>query len=171
MNIQKRDPDLTEKKIIRAIGAVCADPSFWRTGDKRAKETEQTRHTKNAMAQIGKSEGYWVCASGCTHANGGEWLYDLCWLKYDGETLIAAPLVMEIEWYSRDTDIDDDFQKLVLARSDYRVMLLKINNHTSVEDLLVHVEHCRHGLAGDRYLFGCRDDTARKFDWYAYEIF
>lgn len=58
--------------------------------------------------------------------NGGEWLYDVTWLKYerngDGE-LIEAPLVAECEWGGK-PHIQDDFEKLLLARAGVRVMIV-----------------------------------------------
>jgi hypothetical protein len=169
MNPLKREPDSVESEIIQAINAMCArdDASDWN-------DTQWTRHAKNAVAQLGKSKKYWIYASGCDFVDSGEWLYDLCWLDYSGKNLVAAPLVMEIEWYSRDTDVDDDFQKLLLARCDHRVMLFRPRKRSqtraAVEVLLPHISSCRHGCAGDKYLFGCWNDTFQRFDWFAYEL-
>lgn len=52
----------------------------------------------------------------------GEWLYDVTWLEYDGEYIVEACLVAELEWGGV-ADIDDDFQKLLLARAGVRLMI------------------------------------------------
>ena len=54
-----------------------------------------------------------------------EWLYDVTWLKYEHEgerLLIEAPSVAECEWGNKG-DIDDDFEKLLLARAGIRLMI------------------------------------------------
>ena len=61
------------------------------------------------------------------------WLYDLVWLKYDeNKSLIDAPLVMESEWDGKN-DVKDDFQKLLLARSKYRVMIFQCDKNTKFD--------------------------------------
>lgn len=58
---------------------------------------------------------------------GGEWLYDLTWLKYCADRsdrlLVDVHLVAEIEWDNRDSHIQDDFEKLLLARASVRLMV------------------------------------------------
>ena len=55
----------------------------------------------------------------------GEWLYDVTWLDYEksgsGE-LVDAPLAAECEW-GNEGDIEDDFEKLLLARAGIRLMI------------------------------------------------
>ena len=61
---------------------------------------------------------------------GGEWLYDFTCLEYkhndDGGWLKGIPVVAECEWGNKDC-IGDDFQKLLLARADVRVMIFNGN--------------------------------------------
>ena len=68
--------------------------------------------------------------------NGGEWLYDVTWLRYEinGGELIEAPLVAECEWGDK-PHIEDDFEKLLLARAGVRVMIVDAgtNRHYSRE--------------------------------------
>ena len=55
----------------------------------------------------------------------GERLYDVTWLDYEksgsGE-LVDAPLAAECEW-GNEGDIEDDFEKLLLARAGIRLMI------------------------------------------------
>ena len=47
----------------------------------------------------------------------------MTWLAYEGDYLRDVPLVAECEWDARIQWIDEDFQKLLLARADVRVMV------------------------------------------------
>ena len=54
---------------------------------------------------------------------GGEWLYDVTWCDSDRDGwLRSIPMVAEGEWGNLG-DIDDDFQKLLVARAKIRVMV------------------------------------------------
>lgn len=76
---------------------------------------------KTKLCEIGQVFGFHVCAKSVERANCGEWLYDVTWLKYDGCTLIDAPLAAECEWGER-KHVYDDFQKLLTSRA--RVVLM-----------------------------------------------
>jgi hypothetical protein len=171
MPVKKRSPDPLESEIVQAVDAVFAIPD---AGDWESKLKLWTRRIKTAISRLGSTKNYYVCASGCDSTHCGEWLYDLCWLSYKGEILQGAPMAMEIEWEDRSTDVDDDFQKLVLARCDLRVMLLRPRDRNqtlaAVELLLGHISECRHSCVGDKYLFGCWNDRSTKFNWFPYEV-
>ena len=65
----------------------------------------------------------WVGASRVKTA-GREWLYDVSCLLYDPDGYVRrTPLVAEVEWSQR-TAIWYDFEKLLVARADVRVMVL-----------------------------------------------
>ena len=96
-----------------------------------------------------------------------EWLYDLLWWDQGNGNIIDAgqfhivdiPLVAEIEWGNANA-ITDDFQKLLLARSKYRVMIFQSSNNTLdwctnlIQNLITkHIQKFRPTISGDRYLF------------------
>ena len=111
------DKDKIMRAVCNGLNSLTINP--W-GGNTMATET-----VKNKLRQIGQGKfGCYVCASGVPRADYGEWLYDVTWLKYDcdGSSLIDAPLVAECEW-GNPGDIDDDFQKLLLARASVRVMI------------------------------------------------
>jgi hypothetical protein len=161
MNTQKSDPDPFECEIICELHAL--DPvkrGEWKTG-------RWTREVKNAVGRVAEKRGYSVCATGCNHAKWGEWLYDLTCIEYDEEQhLKGIPLVMESEWQGK--GVNYDFQKLVVARADCRVMVLEVksdkNKEEVIQQLLQHVRKCRHSTKGDRYLFACWNSVRRSFD-------
>lgn len=124
----------------------------------------------------------------------GEWLYDLIWLKYDIDyqnihlinerefirnydqfALLDAPLVLESEWQD---DGKDDFEKLLQARSKYKIMVFNLegrnqrertfNNH--IRKFTGLIQKYQFSQSGDRYLFcGTHDYTSTfLFDQYTY---
>ena len=95
-----------------------------------------TKTIKTELCRIGRSFGYEVYAKDVEEdeKDGGEWLYDATWLGYnrsgDGE-LTDSPLVVECEWGDWQ-DIEDDFEKLLLARARVRVMIFGGTDEPSV---------------------------------------
>ncbi|MFA6107410.1 MAG: hypothetical protein WDA75_01445 [Candidatus Latescibacterota bacterium] len=72
---------------------------------------------------------YFVCCS-TPDSDCGEWLYDLCWLvsspwmkRPDWSMVQQVHLVVECEWGQTVDEVTYDFQKLLLARSRYKVMV------------------------------------------------
>ena len=68
----------------------------------------------------------------------GEWLYDVTWLEYEGDLVMNAPLVAECEWGGI-TDIDDDFQKLLLARAGVRLMIFDGHQEPFTLEIVKHL--------------------------------
>ena len=92
-----------------------------------------TKAIKTELCRIGRSCKF-RCKVGAharevpkSNRDYGEWLYDVTWLEYDGDGCVTdAHLVAECEWGSG-TDIDEDFQKLLLARATVRLMIFDGN--------------------------------------------
>ncbi len=89
-------------------------------------------------------------------ADGGEWLFDVTCLLYDEKGFIRrVPLVAESEWGLR-TAVEDDFEKLLLARADVRVMVVDRNYWDSTEDVVAelrpYVAAYEDGTPSDTYL-------------------
>jgi len=124
------------------------------------------------VGRVAEKRGYSVWATGYSHAKGGEWLYDLTCLEYEDGYLKGIPLVLESEWDRG--GVDADFQKLIVARADHRVMVLEVESDEKekevVEQLLQHVQKCRHSMVGDRYLFACWSKAKRVFDCSVYDV-
>ena len=94
-----------------------------------ASRSQWTLDIKIALDDAGRKNGNWICVAGLPADpafRSGEWLYDMCWLTYqpDGdEFLLEAVLVMECEWDSNVEYLNEDFQKLLLARAAVRLMI------------------------------------------------
>ena len=86
-----------------------------------------TKEIKTRLCRIGKEKlGYYTCASQVDKkfVDHGEWLFDVAWLDWEkkDKKLKSVPLVVESEWGDLD-HIRDDFQKLLVARADIRLMV------------------------------------------------
>ena len=86
-----------------------------------------------------------------------EWLYDIVWWRQDNQGhVIDIPLVAESEWGDFNA-VKDDFQKLLLARSKYRVMIFEYNNKNQNNCVINwckdQINKFKYTQKGDRYLF------------------
>ena len=90
------------------------------TGDFNARRW--TKEIKTKLCEVGNGLGHYTCASNVGEiANHGEWLFDVCWLEWNGD-LYSVPMVAECEW-GDGHHIRDDFQKLLVARADIRLLV------------------------------------------------
>ncbi|MYI24622.1 MAG: hypothetical protein F4109_04230 [Gammaproteobacteria bacterium] len=92
------------------------------TGWHRARWTQETL---TALCKHGREHQFTPWANSRVaqqYRNGGEWLYDCCWLDYQDDVLLAIPMAAECEWGSID-EIRDDFQKLLVSNAQVRVMI------------------------------------------------
>ena len=128
---------------------------------------------------MGKKHEFGVCAAGVNDkAHWGEWLYDLCWLQYMNyyptsagykprDYLLRVPLVMESEWGDKH-DISNDFEKILMARAELRVMIFEDGNHR-VDDITTHlrtyIRRFRPRRVADRYLFCGYINARNKFQF------
>jgi hypothetical protein len=116
----------------------------------------------------------------------GEWLYDVTWLEYEKNdrgklvNLVDAPLVAECEWGNKG-DIEDDFEKLLLARTGVRLMIFEgISNRISkprseevAERLAGMVREFNGSRAEDAWLLAAWEkiDSATPNDWWRFRYF
>ena len=140
-----------------------------------ANNAKWTAAIKTELCSLGRGFDFWVYASGCGDlAHGGEYLYDVTWLDYEGDLLTSASLVAECEWNNLDY-IDEDFQKLLFPRADIRLMVFdgshKPYTHDIMEHLAKQIRHFRHSCDSDSWLFAAweSDEGAERgwrFRWY-----
>lgn len=86
---------------------------------------EWTRQVLTTLCVLGRREGFTTWASGVADdcRDGGEWLWDCTWIKPDRfDWLDSLALVAECEW-SGLSGVEDDFQRLLVARAAVRVMI------------------------------------------------
>lgn len=103
--------------IIKCSEHISSNHLF---GDKR-----WTDSIKDFIGRLGEDKGFKICASTDDKLYDSEWLYDLVWYKENEEGfIIEVPLVVESEW-KKDLikDIKFDFEKLLLAKSQLKLMI------------------------------------------------
>ena len=116
-----------------------------------------THAIKCELCRAGQTLGYDVCTSGVTQANSGEWLFDQVWLDWipTPMQLKRIGLVVECEWGNCE-EIFYDFEKLLVARADVRLMIFQANNAEQVNKLFGRMkEEARDFLQsqpGDHYM-------------------
>lgn len=119
------------------------------------KDEPWTRGIKNLICKIGKERGYEVRASSSEEAHSTEWLYDVIWRKMSGNKVANVGLVLECEWER--SGIEEDFQKLLLAKAELRCMIFytesKHNAKREIEELIHQVVEFSRSQSGDKYLF------------------
>jgi hypothetical protein len=125
---------------------------------------EWTKEIKKALIALASDYGCKACASGCFEASWPEWLYDVTWLRQGEDDqkglLTDSPFVAEIEWSNKGAAMDD-FQKLLLARADTKLMMFAASTADRGEPLMTRmirqVKAYARTEAGDRYILVCMD--------------
>ncbi len=154
------------REIENALPRLISEPAYDKENFWAA---EWTPRIKNTLAEIGFRRGHSVWASGLTERDTGEtrvvnqeWLFDLIWIDYCGRGITRRfkemPLAAESEmgpWH----EVIDDFEKLIVASTDYKVMLFHASDTENAVkrcDELVEIEAA---FAGPRtrseYLLAC----------------
>ena len=137
-----------------------------------------TKSIKQELCIEGRNAGLRTTAHGVTKSDWGEWLYDVCWLKYsdacspekslvDAELdfLEEAVLIVESE-FGNLGDIRDDFHKLLVGRAIVRCMIWDCRptkNEEVVEWLAEMVRSFSSTDANDFYLFAGYADNGFEF--------
>lgn len=170
MNIVKTEPDDLESSISIRIDELCARPEArnWKRG-------EWTEQTKNELAAMAHEKGFKAYASTCETADGGEWMFDLCWIDYSNPILKAVPLAAEFEFNSKASAALEDFQKLLVARAEHRLMLFvpegrNADHAEATASLVRDIPKFAQGVPGDRYQVGCWDEMVHRYRWQCWKL-
>ncbi len=104
----------------------------------KAKENGKwTEEVNKAICEVGTKNGFDVCAKNCCGNHDGEWLYDMVWLKYKENFLSKSIMVLECEWDINEDGIFHDFDKLLIARADLRVMIFERPNEKLAKNVFL----------------------------------
>lgn len=130
------DKDSRAQRILEIIDAIQAGLN---SVDVHASADwkEFTKAFKTSLCKLGTERQFHVGASNVPSEdrNYGEWLYDVTWLDYDDKHLLNVPLVAEIEWGNWSA-IRDDFEKLLLARADVRLMIFREQSDRNIKTIV-----------------------------------
>jgi hypothetical protein len=159
-------------RVIREVGVQCK-------GQER--NGVWTRTLKDYLCQLGhkQSPEYTTCGTGCDDEE-AEWLFDLCWYEGPYHSFTSLPLVVESEWKNRRDDDPEryyghilyDFQKLMVARADHRVMVFEQPDQAAFDRVVERLTNCisafKRNADGDRYLFACWIHQSQAFAFRQY---
>ena len=141
-----------------------------RLADQGVCNTVWTHAVKSELCQAGQALRYYVCTSGVTEANRGEWLFDQVWMTWTPNTptqLQHVGLVVECEWDTNQDEIFYDFEKLLAARADVRLMIFQAYDAPGVHRLFGLLRHKTQGFtqhqSGDYYMLAGYDMQAGEF--------
>ncbi|MFZ0887515.1 MAG: hypothetical protein WA005_03615 [Candidatus Binataceae bacterium] len=142
------ESDEVEAEIQIALQGLCRDPGAhgWRN-------REWTRRVKEAVGRVLSGRGHILSSSSRV---GSAWLWDGVALERDASgNLVMVRLALESEWMGK-AEIKYDFEKLLAARAEHRVMVFSAESRrgveTQVKRLRAMIAAFRQGQSGDRYL-------------------
>ena len=131
-----------------------------------------TYEIKKRLGELGLSKGYDVCASGFRDYFEAEWLYDLVWYieegKDDNRRLIDIPLVVESEWNMRPDYIRYDFEKLLAANAELKLMICYVHEDNREKMLTYFIDSVAkylRGREGDTFLIAILDYDTETFSY------
>jgi hypothetical protein len=162
-----------KEKIDEACILILASP------DNKSAAT-WTKGIFKPIVQLGKDFGFSVFAADCDHtADGSEWLYDLCWLRYPKSgnekpnlrDLKCVELALESEW-ANSIEVSDDFQKLIQAKALTKVMIFE-KKKESKNDLFLELKTYaeRFPVAfTEYYLLSCYFGDKKQFEHQQFEV-
>ncbi|MGO9585159.1 MAG: hypothetical protein ACLP2Y_02970 [Limisphaerales bacterium] len=154
--------------IVKTLG----DDLLTFSGKSQGKKTE---HIMDALSRLGREQGFKSMSnriSATAEKEGfkkAEWLYDLHWYEEKEPSCYrqtSLPLVVECEWeWIRKGDEDDDdfsaikwdFQKLLVANADLRVMIFQQRIKKKNDELAKYfdetIDGYRNLVEGSKFLF------------------
>ena len=126
--------------------------------------------TLSAMCRVYREAGFQCHATGGNEYAALGWLYDAVCLRYRGEGddryLDRVGLVAECE-YGRESCVWDDFEKLLIARSDLRVMVFNgqlVPWCKTFRAFRNSIAACAHSLPGDAWLLAAWTPEGWNYD-------
>ena len=104
----------------------CLSATAKRLMAKQAGNREWTHECLHELAELGRKEKYGVCPWPGNMK--GEWLYDLIWYAETDEEvwpkrMSKVVMVLESEWSHHMEEVRYDFQKLIQAKAQIKVMI------------------------------------------------
>ena len=114
-----------------------------------------TQAVKNSFIELGKKHKWGVCASSSEPEVEPEWLYDLCWYARSENEEFEVGLILESEWSQDYYDLRFDFEKLLCARSPFKVFIFEAceaaieQNFTALKNA---IQKSKFGMTGETYV-------------------
>lgn len=163
-----KELDEVEKKIKEKLQQIVIES---KNATKQNKNSDEwwTKGVKKKLCNLAHEMDYAVTANGCDDAEDKqEWLFDMIWThKEEFKEIILA---MECEWSKNRDDVLEDFEKLLVVRSKYRIFIFNQYNRSEIENMMEEfrkkIDKFKSTLSGDRYFFAgyCVDEDEVIFD-------
>ena len=152
-------------EVRESLDLLTSDPD-----EKNWSETEWTKRVKQTISEVSKKHDFKVYASSVPGVDGGEWLYDISVMKLSKDGGIKQFLLaVESEWIQKRWEIKEDFLKLVVARSDARVMIFQTKDQKQFNDITIYLKSLAKSFPlsqdNDKYLFICWVKEKRGFSY------
>lgn len=181
--------DLISRYIIKEFGS-CLTSFFSYDTKKRPQRTTLIKDTLSVLGdkKLKGKPTFKVYSHGLSHhlrqINGGkykntEWLYDLHWYTEANEPYLPTglPLVVECEWNPKRkgdrkipySGIKYDFQKLLVANADLRMMIFIIKQDNDILELDIYfdkaISNYKHLEKNSKFLFVAFDERINGFHY------
>ena len=109
------------------------------------------------LYEIGRKENYEVYTSSHNKIEKESkkgWLFDLVWSDETDNLFKGLKLVFESEWNFDNDEILNDFQKLVVAKADFKILLFQFNTAEKFNSIIKHcIEHTDKKLLNDGKIY------------------
>ncbi len=125
-----------------------------------------TQAVKSAFIGLGEKLEWKVCASSTEAEVEPEWLFDLCWYKRSENEGLDIGLVLESEWSHHKHDLIFDFEKLLCAKSPYKIFIFESYENVLLEKLEyleTAIKNCQLPSNGECYTLAAYDLNRKEF--------
>lgn len=126
-----------------------------------------TQAVKSAFIELGKKHKWGICASSSEAGVEPEWLYDLCWYaRYDKEEFEMG-LILESEWSHDYYDLRFDFEKLLCAKSPYKIFIFEAYEDAldlKLAALQSAIRNCKLPVTDETYVLAAYVPTRQAFE-------
>lgn len=116
--------------IRQVLNGVCAEA----THNSISSDKEWTDCIFGKLSSLCRKLGYNCCCSRVPHTE-PEWLFDMLWYKYDeSDRLASIPFILECEWSRDMVKVKYDFEKLLVAKADFKMLITQIDFRCDFEE-------------------------------------
>jgi hypothetical protein len=118
-------------------------------------DLEWTRRIKNSLVDLADNNNYDVTANSC-NAKDEEWLFDMTFGETQDDQFLDMPFAMESEWSRNQSEIDKDFEKLLVAKARLKLFIFQKGGKDEIikeiERLKGKIDMFKIRFPGERYM-------------------
>lgn len=161
--------DQLEKQIIEVLKSLLESLNGKISNQDWDSDAYWTKSIKEKLYLIAKmpENNFLVATSGIDKKDWGEWLFDMVWYKYEDNALKDVFLVVESEWNIEEENIQDDFEKLLVAKSRHRLMIFQADTEQTINRIIESfnkiIDNFSLSNKGDRFLYAAYNIQKEQF--------